>query len=239
MRVHLRGCGEDCRVYPDDGPPPEARFDIPHDRDFILVPAVPSSGTSMLSGVLARLGVDMGQVNNKPNFQRGYQMFEDVDVGMFSFSPNTPQDKLIRDNLRLREYINYRFHTNPGLVGAKVTAMQWVRDPDVMSLPIKIVDISRPLEEVMASDAERYARGPERLPDHHIPTPYQVCTRASGVAACWMAKELLYKAVKPVISFQFKGFLEDPPKCIEALVEALGLEPTDRQMTEALLSVKG
>jgi hypothetical protein len=239
MKVHLKGHGDNCLVLPGEGPAPKPLFDIPHDRKIIWIPAVPSSGTSMLSGVLARLGVDMGQVNNKPNMQRGYQMFEDVDVGMFSFSPNSPQDKLIKDHLRLREYINYRFHTNKeGPVGVKATAIQWVRDPDITSLPVRIVDISRDLEEAIDADMVRLAKRPERDPSQPHLSPYQHCNRAAGVAACWEAKRLLYKAIKPEISFLFNDFKRDAPGCIEELVEALGLEPTDRQMTEALLSVR-
>lgn len=185
------------------------------------------------------MGVDMGSVDNKPNWSRGYQMFEDVNVGMFSFSPNSPQDKLIRDHLRLREYINFRFHTNKeGRVGVKATAIQWIRDPDIMSLPVQIVDISRDLEEAIIADTERYASRHTRDASQPPQTPYQHCNRAAGVAACWEAKQLLYKAIKPEISFSFNEFKADPPTHIEKLVEVLGLEPTDRQMTAALLSVQ-
>jgi hypothetical protein len=46
------------------------------DRKLFLIPAVPSSGTSALAGVLHHLGVYMGNIDREKALQgRGYEMF--------------------------------------------------------------------------------------------------------------------------------------------------------------------
>jgi hypothetical protein len=241
MRLHFRRLGNEFRVFPGEGPlPPPNKLCRPDERRVIWIPAVPSSGTSVVAGVLAHLGVDMGETKTMNN-ARGYAMFEDIEVQMFVFSPNAPLDRLMNQRIRFRDYLNFRMWKNPtGRLGVKALATAWIWDEflDPASLPVETLDVRRPVEDSIVADQERMAARTDRDPEELPATVWQHVGRSAGNAANWAAREMLYKFHPPKYSLEFYDLLKDPLKHIEGICGAFGLEPSDEQIDAALHFVK-
>ena len=216
---------------------------IPLDeRRMIVIPAVPSSGTSCVAGILHHLGVNMGNVNNrvttKHTKQRGYEQYEDVDTAMFTSEVNGLIDHLINQKIRFLHYLNYRYLLNPeGRLGVKTLPTIWMHTNHPEAWPIDILDVRRPLGMVLERDAERLARSPERT-GAEPPPAFQVMNRYAGVAAMHWARERLIQIHPPKLTVPYEELLEDAPTWIERIVKVFELEVNDRQMTTALLSVR-
>jgi queuine/archaeosine tRNA-ribosyltransferase len=97
------------------------------DRKLIVIPAVPSSGTSALAGVLHHLGVDMGAYSLEDSMsKRGYEMFEDGDINLFCSRIESDKiplgPKLLTTRCRWRHYVNHRLITSEkdNLIGCKL-----------------------------------------------------------------------------------------------------------------------
>jgi hypothetical protein len=209
------------------------------ERRMIVIPAVPSSGTSMVAGVLHHLGVHMGNVHSERWTRlRGYEQFEDLDIGMFTWRQNGPMDHLVNQRIRFREYMNYRFATQAGRLGVKTLPTIWMSDGHVEQWPIDILDVRRPLQTALDKDIERMATRPEREPGKEPFTAWESMARYGGVASMAWARDALLKFHPPRLTVDYDEFRANPPVHIEKIVEVFGLEPTDRQMTEALLSVR-
>lgn len=217
-------------------PEPQEPFDP--GRSMIVIPAVPSSGTSMVAGVLYHLGVNMGNWNNKGAARRGYMMFEDADIGMFSYQPRGPLDKLINMRIRFREYLNYRFHRHDGILGVKTLPTVWLWDPNPGDWPIEVLDVRRPLEESLVKDAVRLAERERRDPSAGVATAWQTMNRVGGVASMWWTREMLLKFHPAQLTVDYDEFRDDPPAHIERINEVFDLKANDAQMTAALLSIQ-
>ena len=234
MQIHVKRREDEWRVYPG-----AERFygEATEDRRLIWIPAVPSSGTSLIAGVLHALGVNMGNVGSV-NQRRGYAMYEDLDMGFFTFSPNAPLDSLVNQRIRLREYINYRFHKEDGPVGVKTLPTAWIYDKDPASLPVKTVEVHRPTEDAQRADQERMASRPDRDPAELPATAFQHMNRYGGVAAMAWARDQLRQFIEPSAVVDFYAFLDDPQAEMEKLCAALELAPSPRQVMAAMLLVE-
>lgn len=241
MRLHFRRLAKEFKVYPGEGPlPPANKLVPPDERKVIWIPAVPSSGTSVVAGILAHLGVDMG-VTQTMNQTRGYSMFEDIEVQMFVWQPNAPLDRLLNQRHRFRQYLNYRLWKNPtGRLGVKALATAWIWDDflDPASLPVETLDVRRPVEDSLISDQERMAARIERNAEELPATVWEHVGRGSGLAGNWVAREMIYKFHPPRYSLDFYDLLEHPLKHIEGIAGAFELEPSDEQIDSALHFVK-
>jgi hypothetical protein len=107
-------------------------------RKLIVIPAVPSSGTSALAGVLYHLGVDMGSFSlEQQENTRGYEMFEDKGIALFCaryedrFQPMQPH--LLGTKCRWRHYVNHRLIESKGPIGCKLPAVLMLHDDDITS----------------------------------------------------------------------------------------------------------
>jgi hypothetical protein len=242
IRVY-RGGDKDFKVRPGDGSLNPLMAVDPNQPKLIWIPAVPSSGTSCVAGILEALGVDMGAAPDYESRRRGYRMVEDIEVGMFTFTPNAPLDSLLNQRVRLREYINYRFFRAKrsgfeGRIGVKALATSWLYDLDPASLPVDVLDVHRPLEEAIVADTRRMAGRKERDPNEDDATAFQHMNRAGGVAANWLAKLMLFDIHPPKLSVDFAMTVANPEKAVQAIVEAFDLEPTERQVEDAVRTVE-
>ena len=236
--MNIKHIGNKWRVFPNVKPPVEPT-DADGDRRLIWVPAVPSSGTSCISGILHHLGVNMGKIDDPENFNRGYQMYEDVDVGLFAYIPNSDSDRMLKQAVRFDQYCNYRISESPpGPIGAKVLPTAWAYCQDPTRLPVDILSVERPIEDVLNADQERMADRPRRKPGATPATIQEHWNRASGTAAMWLARNQLIAMHPPKLTLQFYDVLEDPQAAVDAICEAFGLTPTDEQLSEAVRSVK-
>lgn len=235
--MELDGAAETWRLYPG---PHERKEAVPLDeRRMIFVPAVPSSGTSMVAGVLHHLGVNMGNcLSEKWKKRRGYEQYEDLDIGMFTWKENSPMDHLVNQRIRFLDYLNYRYMTQKGRLGVKTLPTVWMHNLKPEAWPIDVLDVRRPLEEALERDIERLARRKERTPEWTPSTSWEVMARYGGVASMHWARERLLDFHPAKLTVNYEEFKEDAPNWIEKIVEVFELTPNDYQMTSALLSVQ-
>ncbi len=85
-------------------------------------------------------------------------------------------------------------------------------------MPVRIVKVHRPLDEVMISD-RRY-RGDD-------------FARAARMGMSYLAMNRLVERINPDLSLTFEGVLEDPAVAVDAVVEALMLSPNYDQIERA------
>jgi hypothetical protein len=223
-----------------EGPDLPTRKDLTFpDRRVIYIPAVPTSGTSSVAGILHMLGVDMGNIALEHSAQRDYATFEDLDFNFFKFEPNGQENRLIRMDARFRDYLNYRLHKEKnGRVGVKVPPTYWMSDHDPLSLPLDILDVRRPVEDSIISDMKKILHEPTVNKDAADKSPPYYCHRAGGMAYAWLSKLMLYEMHPPKLSIHFYELLEDPAGHIEKIIEAFDLEPTDEQIKVATMFVR-
>jgi hypothetical protein len=209
------------------------------DRTLIWIPAVPSSGSSCVAGMLRHLGVSMGRTNMGVWLQsRGYEMWEDPDMKYFGATYG-PQDGLVRAivrrrHIRLMDYINYRFIQEPhARVGFKSPATFWINEPEPERLPIEWIDLRRPLEDSIVSDLRRNRKRVERMEHTEMPSVNEEVDRGADVAGCLVAKELLETVIKPKIRLDWYEVVERPREAAEMLNEAFALEATEEQIESA------
>jgi hypothetical protein len=214
------------------------------DRKLIVIPAVPSSGTSALAGVLHHLGVNMGVYSLEQNItKRGYEMFEDADIAYFCSTfedaahPMMP--KLLGTRSRFRNYVNHRLIKSfeDEVIGCKIPATLATYDPDISTLPIVTLNVDRPLEDSIISDLKRLSdRGGDDVDMHRR------MVRSSDLAGNWWAKREILTQVEPELSLTFKELVTYPRKSVENIIVALqaadlGCEflPTRKQREQAIL----
>jgi len=217
------------------------------DRVLLVIPAMPTSGTSALAGVLEKLGVYMGEYDNvEYEKRRGYEMFEDTRITRFSAVPNDDLitiyggGKIMATQVRIRSYINWRFLNDPpGPIGVKLPANYFLYDPDIASLPIATLDVDRPLELAIERDREHLKRSgyKDKYPPGGGQWGLHEAFRASDIAACRRCKEVLFEFHPPVAQMTFDELVEHREVIIPKLAEALQLNPTPLQLNTAIAFV--
>ena len=209
------------------------------ERKLILIPAVPSSGTSALAGVLHNLGVNMGNTEDSVD-KRGYDMYEDLDVSKYSFRPNREADyffgKLSATVLRFRGYINYRLWKDEDLVGAKIPAVLCLYDNDIASLPIVTLNVHRSFEKSVASDRKTMIKtGKYKSISGNIDAIIAANRmRASDMGTCFVAKMDLFKYHEPIVNLTFDELVEEREEMVPQIASTLGLSTTDEQIQNAI-----
>jgi hypothetical protein len=211
------------------------------DRRIIFIPAIPSSGTSLVAGLLHCLGVDLGRQCPPEDLRaRGYHMYEDNDMNLFSSQYDDQKtwnrkEIIMERHIRMRDYINFRFiHNTETRVAFKAPATFWMLDPDPASLPLDVVDVRRDLEKSIFADQRTMATRTERDPSLSKPHYQHQILRAGSLGACFWARKCLLDIHKPVIQLLFENIIECPEENVNALVTALNLEPTDTQLENAV-----
>lgn len=215
----------------------------PYDRELILIPAVPSSGTSALAGVLYHLGVNMGVINAEENMKkRGYVMFEDADTWKYcSLAYEDPDDKVLgrlsRTTFRVRSYINYRFINDPpGPIGAKIPGVLCTHDPDLSSLPIITLDVYRHFEKCVASDRKtmfKLGRYDDIKDSPELITHFNKL-RAADLGACVAGKMDILTNHDPLVSVTFDELVANKEEIVPKIAETLELESTEEQIQAAV-----
>ena len=206
---------------------------------MIVIPAVPSSGTSMVAGVLYHLGVNMGNcLSEHWKKRRGYEQYEDLDVGQFTWRVNGPMDHLVNQRIRFLDYLNYRYATQEGRLGVKTLPTIWMGAEHPERWPIDVLDVRRPMDVSLKRDMERMSTRPLREPGAEPFTAWEAMARYGGVASMDWARQGLLKFHEPKLTVDYDAFRANPPSHIEKIAEVFELEPTDYQMTAALLSVQ-
>ena len=213
-------------VASGDGPGPrQVHESMEGERRLIWIPAVPSSGTSCVAGILRALGVDMGITRKETS--RGYEMVEDVELSFFTFNQHSELDSLLKQRINFRDYLQFRFFKARDRpterLGVKALASAWMLDQDPLSLPVDILDVDRPLPEVLMSDQRRVAGAAQRNGTEPL-SPYRHIARAGGVAAQWMAKLQLYSMLPPKLSISYESVLRNPEEAVLRIVRAFEIE---------------
>jgi hypothetical protein len=235
--MHIRRIGDAWRVLPDGKPPVDETAE--QDRRLIWIPAVPSSGTSCVAGILHHLGVDMGKVHDEQNFNRGYQMFEDLDVGLFAYIPNSDLDRLLNQRVRFAEYCNFRLaESPPGRIGVKALPTAWIWCDDPKRLPVDVLNVTRPLKDAVDADQKRMSNRPNRVADAQPATAFEHLKRAGGLTSMDVARDMLLSIHPPKLTLEFYDVLAEPLAAIESICGAFDLQPTDEQIDDALRFVK-
>jgi hypothetical protein len=195
-------------------------------RKLIVIPAVPSSGTSALAGVLYHLGIDMGFFSLEEQVgKRGYEMFEDKQIALFCSSLEERYvkmaPKLMATKCRWSHYVNSRLIETEGPQGCKLPASLMIQDDDIKKLPIIYFDVTRPLEDSIISDVRKITkRGVyEGLSIRNIQTVHMV--RSADITANWWAKKEIFSLVEPELSLTFKELVTHPRKSVENIIVAL------------------
>jgi len=211
------------------------------ERYLLLIPAVPSSGSSALAGVLHHLGVNMGNVNTKEAEDgRGYDMFEDADTSKFTFRPNREPDvyigKLTSTVLRVRSYVNYRLWNDEGPIGAKIPGVLCVYDPELETVPIITLNIHRPLEQCIASDRATSIRQNRYDPIKGDMDKVWAANRmrASDMGSCLAGKMDVFNIHEPVVNLSFDELINEKEEMVPQIAKACGLEPSDEQLQTAI-----
>lgn len=126
------------------------------ERKFIMVLGMPRGGTSLVSKMLIELGVNMGERFVNSNY---YPNHEDIDfqraIGNWSMLNTMRDRKASLDGVRA--YMERRLREVDGPVGAKFPCVSNLWGvPGWEELPIQVVHVRRPLEEVIESDLKNY-----------------------------------------------------------------------------------
>jgi hypothetical protein len=189
-------------------------------RDLIVVVGMPSGGTSLVAGLLHHLGVDMGRVAEgvQPG-ARQYEGFECLDCwegGITgAFDPAAAQQFMAS----VVSYCDARRAAATGPVGVKHNPLVWLgMFSGIGALPIRLVHVRRPLDDVMRSD-RRY-RGDD-------------LGRAGRMGMHWLAMQRLLEQVPPSATLDFGLVRESPAAAIATLVDALALAPGEEQVAGA------
>lgn len=211
------------------------------ERRIIYIPAVPSSGTSLVAGILANLGVDMGASDPSADVRsRGYYMFEDSDMSLFGslYDEDSDWNKkeiVLERHIRFRDYVNYRFIKNTSTrVGFKAPSTFWTVDPDPPSLPIDVVDVRRPLENSIMGDHMNLLTRKQRRPELDDPHIHHLILRAGSLGACWMARHILVDVHPPKITVDFDDLIDNPAEWITRIAIALDLNPSEDQVQTSI-----
>ena len=215
----------------------------PYDRDLFLIPAVPSSGTSALAGVLHHLGVNMGNVEPEKNIEkRGYVMYEDSDTWKYcTLQQEDPlkvdNGRLSRTAFRFRSYINYRFMNDPpGPIGAKIPGVLCIHDPELESLPIITLNVYRQFEKCIASDRKTMwnAGKYDKIKDNPDLVMHFNKLRAADLGACVAGKMDLLTIHEPIVNITFDELVGNKEEVVPLIAGACELECTDEQIKSAI-----
>jgi hypothetical protein len=237
--MQIKRVGAQWRVFPTIEQSGESAESHEAERRLIWIPAVPSTGTSCVAGLLQHLGVNMGNVRNEENRNRGYEMFEDLDVGRFAYIPNSDLDRLMSQRVRFKDYCNYRIaESPPGRIGVKALPTAWIYCREPKLLPVDVLDVRRDLEVSVTRDQERMSQRPMRDEEAQPLPVLEHLKRAGGLASMWLARDMLLSIHPPKLTLQFDEVREGPMTAIEAICESFHLEPSDKQIDEALRFVQ-
>lgn len=183
---------------------------------FIMVIGMPSGGTSAVSRTLIALGVNMGRVRRRHTRSRAYGDFECVRLQRI-MRPLWDSDRDWEGVCReVHAYIERRMRHPRRPQGAKFPAFaRIVNAPEPLwrSLPIRIVNVARPLEEVLASNIDKLGQNKA------------AGKREEEVRTVWAERERLLAAIPPVHTISYSDLVADPIGAARAMGEALGLRP--------------
>jgi hypothetical protein len=201
---------------------------------LIFVTGTPSGGTSAIAGALHYLGVDMGKFPTNPGI-RGYATYEDVNTHVFKLNIPGQGPTILRQGLRLRDYIAYRQgHAKKGQrIGVKASALYWMTEQSPGTLPIDWLVVHRPLEDAIESDQRIQAMIAEDRGRNEL-TPVDLVYRGAAIGGAFAAKDMICQVFDPALELDFYETLESPKDAVILMCEAFGLKPTPEQETAAV-----
>ncbi len=206
---------------------------------ILIIPAVPSSGTSALAGVFSKLGIDMGSHREKQAKKlRGYKMYEDAYMYDYQVNPDpltAKSGKITATKFHIREYLEFRLKQPGKFKGAKLPAVWCIGHSCLSSLPILAVDIIRPLEVSMEADMENWRRmHPGKYDgEPHFMIAHEIL-RGADMGSCHAAKKILFRHCPPVISMTFDNLLKHKEEIVHGIVETLKLPSDEKQIKDAI-----
>jgi len=211
------------------------------ERKLLLIPAMPSSGTSALAGVLHYLGVNMGNCNEEDQTEkRGYEMFEDDDTWRYASRPNRDADrwegKLTGTILRIRGYVNYRLWKDEGPVGAKIPAVLCMYDREIETLPILTLNVHRPFEQSVMSDRRTMVKQGKYKPIQGDIDKILAANRmrASDMGTCYVAKMDLFSHHEPIVNVTFDELISQREEMVHGIADTIDIGSTEEQIQSAI-----
>lgn len=162
-----------------------------------MVLGLPRGGTSLVSKMLIKLGVNMGERFVNSNY---YPNWEDLDfqraIGNWSMM-NTMPDR-VASLKGVRAYIEKRLREVDGPVGAKFPCVSNLWGvPGWEDLPIEVVHVRRSLETVIESDLKNYT-GRNRDDLGRL-------KRAGELGRIWYAQQRFIEHHKPMVTIDHES----------------------------------
>ena len=191
---------------------------------LIMVAGLPSSGTSMVAGVLHHLGVNMGNLPTSEQEQatatmRHYRGFECEDAKrQIGGLPSTCglEDVFSAS----QDYIEWRLATATGPAGVKLNLLAVLGLADRLEdLPLAVVHVTRDLETTFESDIKYTGMD---------------IKRASNRGLRHLALRQLVRRVRPACVIRYELALGNPDYTVHKLADSLGLAPTGGHMNAAI-----
>lgn len=193
------------------------------DPAFIMVVGMPRGGTSIVAKMLIELGVNMGEsfVNSAH-----YPSYEDAGFHKAVANWSAWGVEHLREKcvVRVREYMLDRVAQVAGPVGAKFPCLSNLYGAQGWdALPMRLIHVVRPLEEVIESDLTNYTG---RRRDRSVRVE-----RAAELARIWWSQQRFVEHYGPI--WMVRHGVDDSAHTVDGLALALGIE-TDAQNNEAI-----
>ena len=211
------------------------------ERPLFVIPAVPSSGSSALAGVLFYLGVDMGKLDHDVAVaKRGYEMFEDKNIWKYCSVPNREPGKVIGNlsntSMRFRSYVNRRIMDADGPIGVKIPAIMCMQDMEPKSMDVVALNIHRSFEKCLMSDRKTLLEtGKYEALEGSVDKILMFnIMRAGDMGACLACKMDFLSIHEPVVNITFDELVNDKESIVPDIAEALCLDSSDEQIQNAI-----
>lgn len=164
------------------------------DRKFIMVLGMPRGGTSLVAKMLIELGVNMGERFVNSNYYPNWEdrCFQGAIGNWGMLQPDAHRAQSVR---RVREYMEKRLREVDGPVGAKFPCISNLYGAEGwMTLPIDVIYVHRPLEDVIESDLKNYTtRGKDRR---------EKLKRAAELGRIWWAQQRFLEHYEPRVTIE-------------------------------------
>ena len=189
-----------------------------------MVLGIEGAGTSILAGALYYLGVDMGHVTFKemlPGDPSPYDSYECIDLIEVIKERGGAEFNYPEFFWGMKQYIDKRMSQNGPQGFQHPLAMLLGLKRAVTSLPIVTVAIERDLEDVFKHQLNS-SRGLYNL------------DRASKIGVQVYLDWAMLELMPPVFQTNFRRAIKYPGMCVQGLIEALDLHPSEKQRKTAI-----
>lgn len=189
----------------------------------IMVVGVPRSGTSVVAGILHYLGVNMGQYYLRPDSQNPLGYFEDAQLLEIDFKYFEKDRKEWKK--KTKEYLGSRLSDKPwGWKSPQLSVtLEYVRELfEEMKLRPNYIWVQREQEKVILSQIKHHGKDSQTAKE-------EVMKMSDNLKKCLIREK--------VLTLTYEEVLANPREAVKNIIDYLALEPSQDQVTRAVLSV--